>query len=58
VVEATMDGCIDGTFNGGTATFTMLMEGQCELTQGEMKFKLTFKTTGSGEETKKELAKK
>jgi len=34
------------------------MKGQGELTQGDMKFKLTFKISGSGEETEKELAGK
>jgi hypothetical protein len=44
--------------SGATVKFAMRMEGQGELTQGDMKFKMTFKTTGSGEESEKELAGK
>jgi hypothetical protein len=58
VADATMDGCIDGTLNGGTGKIDMRMAGQGELAQGEMKFKLTFKISGSAEETEKELAGK
>jgi hypothetical protein len=36
----------------------MRMEGQGKLTQNEMKFKLTFKNTISGQESEKELAEK
>jgi len=58
VGDASMDGCIDGNLNSGTMRFAIRMEGQDELTQGDMKFKMTFKTTINGQETQKELAEK
>jgi tetratricopeptide (TPR) repeat protein len=58
VADATMDACIDGSLNGGALKFTIHLDGQGELAQGEMKFKLTFKTNINGQETQKELAQK
>lgn len=52
------DGCIDGSLSGGTMKFTSRIVGQSELTQGEMKFKLTFKTNINTKESEKELADK
>jgi hypothetical protein len=58
LADATAEGCIDGSVNTGAVKFTIRMEGQGELAQGEMKFKLTFKTNISGQEAEKQLAVK
>ena len=42
----------------GTAILAIHMEGQGKPTQDEMKFKLTFKNTISGQESENELAEK
>src|SRR5262249_35683517 len=56
--DATIDSCIDGSTNGGTMKFKLRMEGQGELARGEMKFKVTFKSEVSAEESEKEFAEK
>jgi len=58
VADATMDGCIDGSLNTGTLKFSMSIEGLGEIVQGEMKFKMTLKSTVTGEKSGKELPMK
>jgi hypothetical protein len=57
VADVTLDACIDGSVNGGDVRLALHMEGQGELAQGEMKFKVTFKADMKGQETQKELAR-
>jgi hypothetical protein len=57
-MEATMDGCIDGTLVEGNGVFKGSMTARADLDQAGQKFRLTASMSMDGEEKDKELGKK